>query len=563
MQLAFLGALLLAVAAAFAIRFGTPAWLTNDDPTMSWLASGAFTGDPTSRLVFVSSVIGMPLTWLYRVSPAVSWYALALVATFVLSWSVLLVLVTSLRSRVGWLVVALPSTIWFALRPNFTIVAFLATAVGLGMYASSIRAGRFGWLGLGVATVGVLWRPQAGLLTLVALSPLLVYALLDRRPRTRWSSAAVLVVAPLAIALVASRLGNVCLGDASCGTWSDFLTFTSLKSSLQTGPRGEVMAMIGPIADWTSAQLNTFMNFAFPDDPMFGVDRVAALNSSFPMYFRLLGPDISSHLSALYGFVSPYMPMLLAGLLAFPIAGALRSSRPWSLLLRALVVTATTAAAVLVTSLVRVTEANALGATLALVVAWITLAAWASSSDAPGAGKVRVLVSWGATAIAAVFAILWLTVGSVSVPTLQEKATAWQARAQVFQTRYREVARDAVVFGQGNVADYLSSGPYSDDRAVVQAGPLLSGWTVFSAAFEARRMNSGFESVYGDLRAGQTAAGKPALFIGSATNAQLTATVLNETSDGPDVAAEQVGAVTLPDDPSIGEIALWRFVPIS
>ena len=278
----------LLLVAVTTIKFGNPFWMTNDNAQMAWIASGQYTGIPSGRLTFISQFLGWPIAGLYQLFPGVSWLPICFVGSSILSFVLLSRLARDNWTLLAIYVISIPLLIQIALRPNFTVVAFLTTATGIALFASNIRRSEIPILGFFMVLLGAFWRADAAFLTLVALSPVFVIAIMDSKKSARFINS--LFTLGMVVAVVAlNRLGMLCWGGGSCQKWEDYLEFNRVRSSFQTRPRGELAAQLGQIGDWTSAQINLFMNFSFPDDELFGLSRLNELHTSVPMLFTLSG----------------------------------------------------------------------------------------------------------------------------------------------------------------------------------------------------------------------------------------------------------------------------------
>lgn len=63
---------------------------TNDDVGMSQIANGGFTGAPSEHLIFINTVLGFTLKFLYTIIPTIQWYSVLMVCSLVFSLSVFL-----------------------------------------------------------------------------------------------------------------------------------------------------------------------------------------------------------------------------------------------------------------------------------------------------------------------------------------------------------------------------------------------------------------------------------------------------------------------------------------
>ncbi|MCM1541496.1 MAG: hypothetical protein NC121_09550 [Blautia sp.] len=69
---------------------------TNDDKYITEILCGLETGEPEARAVYVSYLLTLPLSWLYRLAPGVPWYGMTMILLHILTYGAVL---ESLYSR--------------------------------------------------------------------------------------------------------------------------------------------------------------------------------------------------------------------------------------------------------------------------------------------------------------------------------------------------------------------------------------------------------------------------------------------------------------------------------
>jgi hypothetical protein len=547
--------LILLFIATATILMGNPFWMTNDNAQMAWIASGQFTGVPSGRLTYISQFLGWPIAGLYQLFPNFSWLPILILGSSILSFALLSRLARDVWMWIAIYVISAPLLIHTALRPNFTVVAFLAAAVGVALFASSIRRPQIPILGFITVLLGAFWRVDAVFLTLFVLSPILIIAIMDSPKSIKFRN--LLITVGLGVSVVFfNRVGMLCWGGVNCQEWTDYLKFNQIRSSFQTRPRGEIAAQVGGIGDWTSTQINLFMNFSFPDDELFGLSRLNELHEGFPMLFKLYGYDLPGHFSFIWQEISPLKVMVLALILAVFIPGILLRQQKGKLSLHVALLLLTVVGGLLATSVVTLTLANILGLFAALFVGLVTLASWHPLKKIT---RLPFAIATASVALSIGLVVFSILMGPISIAKLNAYAADQWIRHSFFQSQFVEIAADAAVFGQGNIGDYFVLNPYSE--RVGNQGPqaLLSGWSVFSPEFDQRKSNIGFDNVLEDLRLGRTESGKKTYFSGSATNALLIADVINQQEPGHEVQPINRGQLTLPGDTLIGDVALWSY----
>lgn len=548
----------LAIVTLAAVRIGHPFWLTNDDVTMSALASGGYTGRPTGQLGFVNGVLGWPVAWLYGIVPGIAWYAWIMTSTLVIA---LAAISRAVRGWVwlAWLSIATVVAVWCSLRPNFTITAFAAASAGLLLYLDGIRRRRLSFMGLVIFATGAAWRSDSALLVVLLMLPMAMMAAWERQPPRRlWFAVGSWALLPISAMAVAQLNRLACVGE-SCASWREFLDFNSARSSFQTAPRGDLLAALGDsTGTWSRSATNLFVNFSFPDSQLFSLPNLSIVDSAFPLFLEARGGGFDSHLEYVAGQVSVAALLLVAAILGMAVPTLIGSCRKGPFVARVTLVLIWPMALLALVSLVRLPFAVAFGSAVGVIAAIAVLCGWEvlAAREAPRPVWLPLV---GGVAAAAV-AVSWLAVGPVSIASIESEARSRYEDGAEVRARYNAAAQGVLVFGQGNLADYFVDNPFEAESYSGLTQPLLSGWPVFSPGFTARRIMLGFTDVEADLRAGRSADGRPVLFAGSGTNATELANLLSEEDlTGHKFAAAPIAPLTNVDDVIAGETFLWRF----
>lgn len=546
------------IAVAYATsRIGTPYWLTNDDATMSQLASGEFSGRPTGQLIFVSTLLGEPLALLYTLIPALDWYAWGLVVSVSAAFAALS---TVLRPRLAlsWAVFAATIMIWTTLRPNFTVTAIAVASVGVLLSSNAMRSGRFSIGGLILFALGIAWRADAGVLSVLISIPLLVPAIQAIRLQSRrWPSIAMASALPVTV-LVMSRVHSWCLSGRDCQAWQDFSAYNAIRGTFHTAPRGDALSASGDVSGvWSDAATTLFLNFAYPDDTLFDLSNLQQVNTANPYYLQVQGGGLLSHMQYVFTQLSPLLLILLAGLLLFSVPQVLVAMNRKRFIIQIGAVLAAFLIVVTAVSLIRLPFAVAFGSTIATAASLVVSTQWVSVKRYV---RPYSLAAVTAMLLGSACLIAWLVSGPTNVRILQSQAESLVSEGEDFRTRLALAAGDTVVFGQGNLADYISRTPFAWRDPSGEPHVLLSGWPVFSPAYQDRKSAMGVSDIYGSLMPDPERAQQPILFAGSATNALTTARILTDRMIGDAVIeASPVAPLTSSQNEFVGEVFLWRF----
>jgi hypothetical protein len=149
----------------FGSKFGT-----NDNVGMSQIANGGFAGRPSEHLIFVNSVIGVVLKWLYTITQWAQWYSALIVISLI---SAVTVFLKSLSPRPGspsyWTIACLsfliiyPSLSDHVFSINYSSTAYFCTSLGFSSLIISLKHPKknLAWGPIIISVLGFLWREPA------------------------------------------------------------------------------------------------------------------------------------------------------------------------------------------------------------------------------------------------------------------------------------------------------------------------------------------------------------------------------------------------------------------
>lgn len=336
---AVVGALFLAALACF-----TPAFQTNDDPTMALVASGtSLSPQPDEHIVFTSVLIGRALKQLYRTAPAVPWYGAYLLAVQLLAHVALLWLVLVAgaggRAVLGFLVYFGTVGLHFLVDLQFTTTAFLAGQAGallvLAPPAEPEGAARpwRTWVaaaGIALLTLSSLVRFDSFRLALALAAPAVL--LLLGRPRGEGRLGRAVAAVLLAVAVPAALR----LFDREWyrrdARWADYLERSALLPELTDYGRAPYDGSTRPLyasLGWSENDAVLLRNWFVVDETVFGTDRIRALLAAAPR----LAPDALAGAARRFGRLARE-PALWPLALSLPLFGALAAAsgraRAWT-----------------------------------------------------------------------------------------------------------------------------------------------------------------------------------------------------------------------------------------
>ncbi|NMH29517.1 glycosyltransferase family protein [Flavobacterium silvaticum] len=141
-----------AVVHAFCFGFFNIFYNTNDDVGMALIAKGYFTGSPEEHLVFINTVWGYLLKFLYQTFPKWEWYSLLLTGVQFFSIAAIARILhgrATLLSRAAFWMAA----VFFIVNLQFTHVAYLALSAGLLILFTRTKQAPWWQFGVGVGFV--------------------------------------------------------------------------------------------------------------------------------------------------------------------------------------------------------------------------------------------------------------------------------------------------------------------------------------------------------------------------------------------------------------------------
>jgi hypothetical protein len=263
-------------------------FVANDDVAMLEIANGRLFGHPSEHLVFINVALGFLLRELYIVLPSLPWYTILLQFLDVVAIAVIVYLALARSADRRWLVAVVlldlvAFQLTFLIGLTFTSVALLLAGAGCLLFVfapaalerPSVITGAVAGSCVGVAVLLRLGSAQA---ILLALAPLLVWAAIRCRPRSRL----VAFVSVLALVggggLFAERLY---LGSDT--GWEHYRQYNLARGALHDTDRvipdrqlGPVLARIG----WTPNDLQAFTYWLFADEHVYSLRNLRAIDNA-------------------------------------------------------------------------------------------------------------------------------------------------------------------------------------------------------------------------------------------------------------------------------------------
>jgi hypothetical protein len=204
----------------------------NDDVVMLLIASGAYSGVPDAHLVFMNSIIGHALGFLYSKFREVEWYTLFLVLVHACSVGTLFaaVAVKSLPNHIKLLFIALLSLleILMLLQLQFTTTAAMATLAGLVVLLEI--GSRYSAIGGLLVILGALIRLDAFILVLLISIPWIFSELMEVCSRNKSLTSAIVLALTLCGALLLHQVGEAQFSNSP--EWKQYKEYNSIRGGI-------------------------------------------------------------------------------------------------------------------------------------------------------------------------------------------------------------------------------------------------------------------------------------------------------------------------------------------
>lgn len=247
----------------------------NDDTVMMMLASGAYSGEPSSYLVFINALLGACLSWLYQMAPSLPWYpgmmllALSICVGLVLAMAAQNSALTT-AGRSGLTIALVALLISLTVEVQFTTVAAMSVALG-AWGVLTIRSSALVIVSAVLLIFGFLLRFDAGMLVVVVAAPFFVLGLSQK---TTSINRNVSLCALITVAVALEVLGT----SIYSGTDPDYWAFNALRGEINDNPHALLTADALP-PGISLNDLTLFRSF-FADQTVFDLEQLQALHAA-------------------------------------------------------------------------------------------------------------------------------------------------------------------------------------------------------------------------------------------------------------------------------------------
>jgi hypothetical protein len=263
---------------AIFLTYTTPAYETDDDLEMQFIASGFYTGHPDAHLVFTNILIGWVLKFLYGSWAGCNWYLIYLVAVHYAALTAIAFLVISRRG--GWLFTLLYIGFFcivemhILLDLEFTTTAFLAGMAGILLLVDGLLPGqRVNWskviIGICFLSLMCLIREEVALLCGAIGAPFIF----ERLGLNGWRR--LLGTGLACIGIFVSLQGVNHWAYQRDSAWAEFSEYNNMRGEITDTPLKQFLPKAAPVVGWTQNDVWMFSKYYFPDPDLFaGVSKM-------------------------------------------------------------------------------------------------------------------------------------------------------------------------------------------------------------------------------------------------------------------------------------------------
>ena len=267
-----------------------PVYGINDDVIIkSWL-SGDYTGNPeffvrgqaTPRILF-----GYVVSFFYRFMPGFEWFSLILLASVIISWSLIFVLVNKLsegRIRIySNFALILFYIVFFSsyfVTPTYTAAAFLPSSSALLLLIYLVYEEKLNVKYVIFVSFWLFWgfsiRSESALFSIISVSSLLCYLLY-----LHWSSLRITLLAALYFGLFVFA-GEVAERQVynSNVSWQNYKDFESARYQIQDNLIERNLSSNPINYGWTQAEYLIFDDYLYADPTVFTTDKLKQATKS-------------------------------------------------------------------------------------------------------------------------------------------------------------------------------------------------------------------------------------------------------------------------------------------
>ena len=267
-----------------------PVYGINDDVIIkSWL-SGDYTGNPeffvrgqaTPRILF-----GYIVSFFYRNIPGFEWFSLILLASVIISWSLIFVLVNKLSEGRIRIYSNLASILFYIvffssyfITPTYTAAAFLPSSSALLLLIYLVYQKKLNVKHLIFVSLWLFWgfsiRSESALFSIISVTFLLCYLLYRH-----WASLRITLLAALYFGLFvfAGEVAEKQVYNSNI-SWQNYKDFESARYQIQDNLIERNLSSNPSNYGWTQAEYLIFDDYLYADPTVFTTDKLKQATES-------------------------------------------------------------------------------------------------------------------------------------------------------------------------------------------------------------------------------------------------------------------------------------------
>ncbi len=466
--------------------FGKPIYGTTDDNILSGLVSGTFTGERETRLIFIRPIIGYFMFVGQTITPGFQFYSIFLLILIILVISMYgNILSKSVKLKESqlivnlfWLILAIPTVIWFTLTPTYTATSIIVTSFSLLSLTVLITSKNtfskyevvFASL---LLSLGLLIRPEGAIGALILISPTIIYFIYQKKyiDKKLISYAILIVMIFVAFDLNLQSKGNT-------KEWKIYDNWNSYRHQIQHRVAEDSLLNLREDVSWSIPEYHLFMDLAFGDEDVFNsawIKPAFESTKSTRGISGVLNANIYKTLKDLIILLLDYYQIIIfQAIFIFWIF--VNKSRPWLEKLSILILSwVPTLAGIYFTIATLHTPERSMYPIL-LLPAILSLVLW-SIKEYPSNTRVS-MISYSVASFFAIFSFIFSDNGiSMEIKSnFKIKESADRLASSMI-----EYNKEAVFIGPGNTEIYDASNPYFDPAQSIRPKMITVGnWDTFS-----------------------------------------------------------------------------------
>ncbi|MCX7928481.1 MAG: hypothetical protein N2558_02245 [Patescibacteria group bacterium] len=201
---------------AISFFFFSPIYEEVDDVSMMRMASGQYSNNPSSLLVYINPIYGKLLSFLYTINESFPWYGATFYTLLFVSYVIILSTISAKLNFVNFVLLfifILPLFIWSIIFLQYTAISSYVVFAGLLLACWNCYQNKNVSIALQIASIifvliGGLIRKESFIYVFAISSPILVYSFLKNKNKMAKKFLAYFVITSLILFGLSTKIGN-------------------------------------------------------------------------------------------------------------------------------------------------------------------------------------------------------------------------------------------------------------------------------------------------------------------------------------------------------------------